>query len=88
MSCGGVQPWYNNYKILGKFFMYWKYTKMGYETFDRKNNVYVLNDNYGNKIFIDVNFNSITFWSDLKNNYYTKAYVYHILRKSSFVKPN
>ncbi len=67
---------------------YWKYTKMGYETFDRKNNVYVLNDNYGNKIFIDVNFNSITFWSDLKNNYYTKAYVYHILRKSSFVKPN
>ena len=28
MSCGGVQPWYNNYKILGKFFMYWKYTKM------------------------------------------------------------
>ena len=26
---------------------YWKYTKMGYETFDRKNNVYVLNDNYG-----------------------------------------
>ena len=25
---GGVQPWYNNYKILGKFFMYWKYTKM------------------------------------------------------------
>jgi hypothetical protein len=67
----------------------WKYIKMEYQEFDFKNKCFVLKDNYNQLILIDENFRKITFFSNVNNaNNYENAYIYYILRKSEFVKPN
>jgi hypothetical protein len=80
----------NNYNLSFKksSLGHWLYLKLEFDSFDRKNNWFVLNDNYEQKILMDTNFKSVIFVCDFKNNHYLTTYVYHISRKSELVNPN
>lgn len=66
---------------------YWKSSLWTFDSFDEKENCFVIRDRYQQKILIDAEFKKVIYLSNFINNTATYCYIFYILKKSEYVKP-